>query len=51
MSIGELLNCSDVKEYAVDLNVLIDYLVQKGLIDIVKVETEDVCIYKRLYYV
>lgn len=51
MSIGELLNYNGVKEYAVDLNVLIDYLVQKGLIDIVKVETEDVCMYERLYYV
>jgi hypothetical protein len=48
-SIEELQNHQELKEYGSDLKVLIEYLVQKGIVDIVKVETEVEDLFLRLY--
>lgn len=50
-SIEQLINHPEIKEYALDLTVLIDYLVQKGIIDIIKMETLDDNVFNRFYYV
>lgn len=50
-SIEDLLNHDQLKEYDSDLVVLIEFLVQKGIIDIVKVVTEENDVFLRLYLV
>lgn len=50
-SIEQLIDHNEIKEYKINLVVLIEYLTQKGIIDIVKVETEKENIFKRLYYI
>lgn len=47
----EALSCHPLlKEYGDDLVVLVEYLVQKGVIDLVKVETERMDVFYRYYY-
>lgn len=48
-SIEKLLNHNDLKGYGCDLAFLIEYLVQKGVIDIVKEETDIKNVFLRLY--
>ncbi|MCT8136962.1 hypothetical protein H1D32_03850 [Anaerobacillus sp. CMMVII] len=50
-SIDGLLNHHELKEYGADLVGLIEYLVQKGIVDIVKVETGVEDVYLRYYFV
>lgn len=50
-SFDGLLDYKETQEYAKNLKILIDYLVQKGKIDIIKEETEGKQIFVRLYEV
>lgn len=51
LSIEKLSEHHEVNEYAVDLVVLVEYLVQKGLVDIVKRQVGNESIFERLYIV
>ncbi|MBM7650275.1 hypothetical protein JOC78_003260 [Bacillus ectoiniformans] len=48
-TINELLNHPEIKHYAVDLNMLIEYLLDKGFIEVMKVPTKGQGIYHRYY--
>ncbi|MGY3718218.1 nucleotidyltransferase-like protein [Sutcliffiella cohnii] len=50
-SYNDLLNEPELAGYIADLTVLIDYLVEKGLIEAVKVETKGHGVYHRMYKV
>ncbi len=49
--IEELVNHNELEEYNDHLVMLVEYLVQKGIIDIVKLETEVEDVYNRTYYI
>ncbi len=48
-SFGELKIHPQIKEYALDLSSMIEYLVEKELVEIVRQETKGMNIYHRLY--
>lgn len=48
-TIGELLEHPELKYYAVDLSVLLEYLVEKDVVEVVCVETKSKELYHRLY--
>ncbi|TMW70515.1 nucleotidyltransferase-like protein [Alteribacter natronophilus] len=48
-SIEELKTSLEVSEYSLDLTILLEYLVQKGYVDIVRVKTKGNAIYHRYY--
>lgn len=50
-SIEALMNHPEIKEYAIDFTVLLEYLVQKGMIDIVKGQTDIDGVLQRLYFI
>lgn len=50
-SIEQLLTLNEIKEYKINLVVLVEYLVQKGIVDIIKAHTEKEGIFKRLFYI
>ncbi|OIJ14291.1 hypothetical protein BKP35_06925 [Anaerobacillus arseniciselenatis] len=51
LSIEKLSKHNEVSEYATDLVVLVDYLVQKGFVDIVKKQVDNESVFERLYIV
>lgn len=51
LSVEQLISHDEIEVYGIDLVVLIDYLVQKGLIDIVRRETNSENVFEQLYYV
>lgn len=50
-SVEELLNDSELQELGYDMVYLLEYLVQKGIVDIMKVNTDDVEIFSYQYYI
>lgn len=50
-TIAELMNHAELKYYAVDLSVVLEYLIEKHVIQTVKVETKGQEIYHRYYHV
>lgn len=50
-SIEQLLTLNEIREYKINIVVLVEYLVHKGIVDIIKVPTEKESIYKRLFYI
>lgn len=48
-TISDMMNHPELKYYALDLVVLVEYLVDKGFIDVVLVETKGNDLYHRLY--
>ncbi|MRG87556.1 nucleotidyltransferase-like protein [Salinibacillus xinjiangensis] len=50
-SIGELKNHPDVQPYALDLSALLEYLVERDIVEVVKEETKGKNIYHRKYRV
>lgn len=48
-TIADMMNHPELKFYSVDLVVLIEYLVDKGIIDVVLVQTKGNDLYHRLY--
>ena len=48
-AIADMLNHPELNYYSVDLAVLVEYLVDKGIIDVVLVETKGANVYHRLY--
>ncbi|WNF36704.1 nucleotidyltransferase-like protein [Bacillaceae bacterium IKA-2] len=50
-SIEQLLNLDEIKEYKINLVALVEYLVNKGIVDIIKVPTEKENVFKRLFYI
>lgn len=50
-SIGELMEHPELSHYSVDLTVLLEYLIDKNVIDVVKAETKGQDIYHRYYRV
>lgn len=50
-SVEHLLSDPELKECGSDLLVTIHYLVQKGIVDVVKLETEVEGVFHRLYYI
>ncbi|MCP3028831.1 nucleotidyltransferase-like protein [Halobacillus sp. A5] len=50
-SFGELKVHPEIKEYALDLSSMIEYLVEKGLVEIVRHDTKGINIYHRMYKV
>lgn len=48
-TIEELKQQVSVKDYLLDLSIMLEYLVQKGYVDVVKVETKGKSIYHRQY--
>ena len=50
-SIEELMRHEEVKPYAIHLTVLLDYLVQKGIVDLVKYHNERTGLVQRTYFV
>lgn len=50
-SINEIMQHKELKEYSVDLGVLLEYLIEKGFIDVKNVETKGQGIFHRYYMV
>ena len=50
-SIAELMSHPELAHYSVDLSVLLEYLIEKNVIDVIKVETKGQEIYHRYYRV
>lgn len=50
-TIAELMDHPELKYYSVDLGVLIEYLIEKKVIDVIKVETKGHEVYHRYYSV
>ena len=48
-SINDLLNHPQIKYYALDLEVLLEYLIDKNVVQIVQAETKGIHIYHRFY--
>ncbi|MBB5175076.1 nucleotidyltransferase-like protein [Texcoconibacillus texcoconensis] len=48
-TIEEIKNNIEIDEYSMDVSILLEYLVQKGFIDIVKMKTKGEEVYHRLY--
>lgn len=48
-SIDELVNHNEIREYAVDLSVLLEYLIDRGIIEVKIVETKGEGVYHRYY--
>ena len=48
-SIDELINHEEVREYAVDLSVLLEYLIDRGIIEVKVLETKGEGVYHRYY--
>lgn len=50
-TIADLMAVTEIEDYKIDIELLIDYLVQKGIITVVAVETKGAGIYHRYYTV
>ncbi|MFD0050620.1 nucleotidyltransferase-like protein [Actinomycetes bacterium NPDC127524] len=49
-TIAQLINHHELAHYAVDLSVLLEYLIEKNIIEIANVETKGQEVYHRLYH-
>ncbi|OIK10434.1 nucleotidyltransferase-like protein [Bacillus sp. MUM 13] len=49
-TIAQLINHQELAHYAVDLSVLLEYLIEKNIIEIANVETKGQEVYHRLYH-
>ncbi|MFB6469602.1 nucleotidyltransferase-like protein [Cytobacillus sp. Hz8] len=50
-SISEIIEHPELKNYSVDLGMLLEYLIEKGFIDVVNIETKGPGLYHRYYKV
>ncbi|HWO98094.1 MAG TPA: nucleotidyltransferase-like protein [Bacillus sp. (in: firmicutes)] len=48
---ADILNHPEIKAYAIDLGVLLEFLVEKGIVSVHNVETKGKGLYHRYYYV